>query len=232
MVLSIIIPVLNEEGTIGDLLHELKDRTSKDIPSEIVVVDGGSTDRTKEIVKSFPHTKFISWEKGRAKQMNAGANHSEGDILYFLHADSLPCQNFDACIMKAVTKGRFAGCFQMKFDSSHWWLKLMGHFTRINHKSCRGGDQSLFITKKLFYELDGFDETFTIYEDNAFIGKLYRIGQFCVIRKWLTTSARKYREVGVWNLQKLYVEIYFKKWRGASAQELTDYFDKRIGAMK
>lgn len=231
MLLSIIIPVVNEEDNIGRLLQYLQGNSSEDIPSETLVVDGGSTDKTAKIVKSFSGVKFLTSEKGRAKQMNFGVNQSKGEIFYFLHADSLPPKDFDRHIINAFVKGKFAGCFQMKFDSNHWWLKLMGHFTRINHKSCRGGDQSLFVTKKLFTEIGGFDESFIIYEDNDFIGKLYRKGHFSIINKWLTTSARKYQEVGVWNLQKLYVEIYFKKWRGANAKELIEYYDKRIGQM-
>ena len=81
-------------------------------------------------------------------------------MLYFLHADSVPPKNFDQYILDAIHKGSKAGCFKMKFDSSHWWLKLAGWFTQFNWKSCRGGDQSLFVDKKAFENLGGFNEGF------------------------------------------------------------------------
>ena len=69
--------------------------------------------------------------------------------------------------------GNLAGCFKMKFDSNHWWLKLASWFTQYRWRACRGGDQSQFITKNLFKSLGGFDERFTVYEDNDLINKLY-----------------------------------------------------------
>lgn len=227
--ISIIIPVYNEEKKLPLLLEHLEASSSGYI-SEIIVVDGGSSDRTPEIAKDHPKVFYIPSEKGRAIQMNTGARLAKGEILYFLHADSLPPENFDALIADEVDKGNKAGCFQMKFDKNHWWLNLMGHFTRINHISCRGGDQSLFVEHKLFEKLNGFNESYIVYEDNEFISRLYESGNFTVIKNWITTSARLYNRLGVWNTQRLFIEIYWKRRLGASAEELYNHYYKRISS--
>ncbi|MAB49197.1 MAG: glycosyl transferase family 2 [Flavobacteriaceae bacterium] len=229
--ISIIIPVLNEAENIGRLLRYLTENSSSKNVSEIIVVDGESTDRTAEIVKNFTLTdvKLISSKKGRAKQMNVGAKASTGNILYFLHADTFPPKDFDLLIIENVKKGHEAGCFRMQFDSNHWWLNLTGWLTKFNLKVCRGGDQSLFITKALFNTIGGYNENYIIYEDNILINELYKRNKFTVINQKITTSARLYKKVGVWKLQYYYLAIYLKKWFGASASELHNYYKKRIG---
>lgn len=235
--LSIIIPVLNEAEIIGRLLTHLHSVSNSDTITEILVVDGGSLDETQKIVSNFAKTsvipvRSISSEKGRAKQMNAGSKIASGSILYFLHADSFPPQEFDVLIISEVQKGKLAGCFKMKFDSEHWWLRLASWLTHFSWRACRGGDQSQFITKELFEEIGGYDERYIIYEDNVLINELYKRNQFVVIQKWLSTSARLYRERGIWTLQFHFWAIYVKKWLGADADELFSYYQKHIKQVK
>jgi len=231
--ISIIIPVLNEAANINRLLaHLIENETGENI-SEIIVVDGNSQDNTTELVKEFSKNstiaiRLIQSERGRAKQMNAGANHSKSTILYFLHADSYPPQNFDNLIISEIEKQQLAGCFKMRFDSNHWWLAIVGWATRFNWKICRGGDQSLFITKALFNEVGGFDQRYTIYEDQILTNQLYKRKQFVVIQHWIETSARLYEKKGVWYLQYHFLMIYLKKWLGASAEEIYTYYKKHI----
>lgn len=257
--ISIIIPVLNEETSIGKLLEHLLANSSAKNISEIIVVDGGSFDNTINIVQAFSDFTRIDYkeafnyidntvledksistellktpinildsEKGRAKQMNSGVKSATGDILYFLHADSLPPKYFDTLIIKEVEKGNQAGCFRMQFDSNHWWLLLASWFTKFRWRACRGGDQSQFITKTLFNEIDGFDENYIIYEDNILINELYTRNEFVVINEKLKSSARMYRKHGVWKLQYYYWSIYVKKWLGADCEALYDYYKKNI----
>lgn len=226
--ISIIIPILNEAETIEHLLHDLLENSLSKNIAEIIVADGGSVDGSQEIVKRFSDIIFINSEKGRAKQMNLGAKSSTGNILYFLHADSYPPKNFDEFIINEVKKGHQAGCFRMQFDSRHWWLRLAGWLTQFRWRACRGGDQSQFISKTLFESIGGFDEKFTIYEDNILINELYARKQFVVINKKLKTSARLYRKHGVWKVQYHFWVIYIKKWFGASADELCDYYTKHM----
>ncbi len=231
--LSIIIPVLNETATIEKLLIHLSENISGENNWEIILVDGGSSDGTPKKITDFAETQSISFhlttsEKGRAKQMNKGARKASGEIFYFLHADSFPPKNFDKYIISEVEKGNPAGCFRMKFDSNHWWLKLIGWFTKFSWRACRGGDQTQFITKQLFEEIGGFDETYIIYEDNILINELYKRKKFVVIQHWLRTSARRYKQKGVWNLQYHFVVIYAKRWFGADSKELYRYYLKNI----
>ncbi len=226
--ISIVIPILNEEANIGKLLQYLIDNSSTKNICNIIVVDGGSTDNSELLVKQFKNVIFLKSDKGRAKQMNQGAKHATGIILYFLHADSFPPKQFDQLIINEVQKGHLAGCFKMKFDSNHWWLQLAGWFTRFNWRASRGGDQSQFITNDLFNSIGGFDERFTIYEDNDLINKLYVNKQYVVIQEWISTSARRYGSNGIWKLQYHFWAIYIKKWFGASADDLLTYYNKHI----
>jgi rSAM/selenodomain-associated transferase 2 len=231
--ISIIIPVLNEAKIISKLLSHLECSAVSIENVEVLVIDGGSTDGTINEVSNFMpigalQIKIEPSAKGRAKQMNVGAKYATGSILYFLHADSFPPKEFDKLIFKQVEKGNLAGCFRMKFNSNHWWLKLAGWFTQFNWRICRGGDQSLFVTDELFETLMGFDESYTVCEDIDFIKKLYAENQFTVIPEILTTSSRCYKKHGVAKLQFHYLMIYLKKWLGASPEGLKDYYSKYI----
>ena len=236
--ISIIIPVLNEAVSIKKLLNHLLDNSSSGIVHELIIVDGGSKDLSRDMVRAFFQKTIIENQKikyhliesqrGRSKQMNAGATVATGDVLYFLHADSFPPSNFDKLIINEVNKGNLAGCFRLQFKHSHWWLKLSSWLTQFNFRACRGGDQSQFITKQLFENIGGFDENYIIYEDNILISELYKRRQFTVINKKLFTSARRYESKGIWRLQYHFWMIYFKKWRGGSADELFDYYKKNV----
>ena len=227
--ISIIIPVLNEVKTIEELLFHLVDCADLKNINEIIVVDGGSTDGTKNIIQSLDlKIKLLNSEKGRAKQMNTGSSIATGDILYFLHADSFHPLNYDTHIINEVKKGNNAGCFRLQFDSNHWWLKIASWLTQFSWRACRGGDQSQFITKALFEDIGGFDETYTIYEDNILINELYKRNEFVVINKKIKTSARLYKKHGVWKIQYHFLAIYLKRWNGATAVELYEYYKKHI----
>ncbi|WP_452599595.1 TIGR04283 family arsenosugar biosynthesis glycosyltransferase [Pontimicrobium sp. MEBiC01747] len=227
--ISVIIPVLNEAETIETLLNHLIDNASLQAISEIIVVDGGSTDDTINIIKKLDlKIVLLNSKKGRAKQMNIGAKAAKGNILYFLHADSFPPNRYDQYIIDEVQKGHLAGCFRLQFDNNHWWLRLASWLTQFSWRACRGGDQSQFITKALFNDIGGFDESYVIYEDNILINELYKRKQFVVINKKIKTSARLYERHGVWKLQYHFWAIYVKKWFGASANDLYNYYLKHI----
>ncbi|MGV6830451.1 MAG: TIGR04283 family arsenosugar biosynthesis glycosyltransferase [bacterium] len=228
--ISIVIPTLNEAKHIKKLLHHLRLNAFNKDNIEITVVDGGSTDSTREIISAFEDVKLLSSEKGRAKQMNVGAQKASGEILYFLHADSFPPKHYDQHILSQIERGNEAGCFRLQFDSNHWWLKLASWLTQFSWRACRGGDQSQFITKKLFDDIGGFNEDYTIYEDNMLINELYKRKQFVVINEKIVTSARLYKKVGVWRLQYHFWTIYVKKWFGASPTELHRYYKDHIAS--
>jgi rSAM/selenodomain-associated transferase 2 len=228
MKISIIIPVLDEEKTIAKILDYLLEILDPAFTNEIIIVDGGSQDTTLEILKNYPSIKVIHSHKGRAIQMNLGEKNASSDILYFLHCDTLPPKNFDAEIVNKVKNGYLSGCFKMKFDHHHIVLKASQWFTRFNVRCCRGGDQSLFVERKLFEKLNGFNEQLIIYEDNELISRLYKNSKFTVIQKTVITSARKYLKNGVWKLQFHFGMIHCKFWFGLNQEELIAYYQKHI----
>lgn len=225
--ISIIIPTLNEAIRIAPLLTYLQENSSVKNIREILVVDGGSTDDTLEIASDFGAIPFQS-EKGRAKQMNFGALKAKGKILYFLHADTLPPKDFDSFILASVGNGHEAGCFRMRFDTSDWFLSLFSWFSRINHKICRGGDQSLYVTRRLFKNIKGFNEDYVIFEDSEFIGRLYKNTVFKVLPQRVVTSARKYKQNGAVKLQYHFGVIHLKNILGAGPEELYEYYKRKI----
>jgi rSAM/selenodomain-associated transferase 2 len=225
--ISVIIPVFNEEYYIKEVLFAISKNAGTDRIKEILVVDGGSTDQT--IANALEHkVSVIKSKKGRAAQMNVGATKAVGDILYFLHVDSLPPKDFDLAIVQEIENGNEVGCFQMLFNSKSPFLKFFSWCTRINHQLCRGGDQSLFITSKLFHENNGFNENFIIYEDNEFIQRIYRIKPFKIIPSFVTTSARRYENRGMVQLQWHFGIIHLKHYLGAQPLELYQYYLRHI----
>ena len=232
--ISIIIPILNESKTIVLLLQYLIKNSSSTNISEIIVVDGGSKDESFKLVSDFnllnDKVILISSDRGRATQMNLGKQTATGTILYFLHADSFPPNGFDQLIINEVKKGNLAGCFKMKFNHHHWWLRLASWLTKFEWRACRGVDQSQYITKELFKEIGGFNEHYMIYEDNILINELYKRDQFKVIQKSIVTSARLYERKGIWTLQYHFFTIYLKRWMGASAEDIYNYYKKHIAS--
>lgn len=225
--ISIIIPVLNEEAAITNILLSLKENSSPKNIKEILVIDGGSTDTTISIASNHNATVIHS-EKGRAKQMNLGAKNATGEILYFIHVDTFPPKDFDKSIIEAVLNENEVGCFQMKFDSDSRFLNFFAWFTRINIKICRGGDQSLFITKNLFEKSGGFNENYIVYEDNEFIGRLYEMVPFKVLSFYVKTSARRYEQRNEVILQYHFGMIHLKNYMGAGPEQLHDYYKRKI----
>src|SRR5687768_12629910 len=128
--LSIIIPTYNEANQIAQTIRKTH-AANGGHEIEIIVADGGSTDGTMAIAKACGAIVINSQQKGRAAQMNKGASIARGEILYFLHADSLPPQDFAMQILNAYNKGAISGCFRLAFDYDHWFLKAHCWFTRF-----------------------------------------------------------------------------------------------------
>ena len=226
--LSVIIPTYNEVNYIEPLLSRIQSCSSQKHIKEIIIVDGGSSDGTLDVLNKTPQIRVINSCKGRAIQLNTAAKEATGSVLYFIHADCFPPENFDSHILKAIEHGNLAGCFRLKFDSRHWWLRLAGWFTRFNWSICRGGDQSLFISKDLFNDIGCFDESYAVYEDNILIKTLYKQKHFVVLPYPISTSARRYQKHGIWKLQYYFWRIHLMHALGASANEIETYYGRKL----
>ncbi|MEA1785583.1 TIGR04283 family arsenosugar biosynthesis glycosyltransferase [Arenibacter sp. GZD96] len=227
LTISVIIPVLNEEAYIGTLLSYIQENSSAKHIKEIIVVDGGSTDATAAIASDYG-ARVITSSKGRAKQLNTGAKHAQGGVLYFLHVDTFPPKDFDQTILSAVNEGHKAGCFQMKFDSKSRFLRFFAWFTKVNHTLCRGGDQSLFITRAFFQATGGYNEAYQIFEDNELIIRIYKMTPFKILPRYVQTSARRYEKNGVVRLQYHFGVIHFKNCIGAGPEQLYAYYKRHV----
>ncbi|MBC7381485.1 MAG: TIGR04283 family arsenosugar biosynthesis glycosyltransferase [Bacteroidia bacterium] len=191
MKISIIIPVYNEEKMIAQTIRFFKINGGNAV-ADLIVIDGGSKDDTVNIAKNAGAVVYISPVKGRAPQMNLGALKASGDILYFVHADSTPPITFASDIFTAVYQGYLCGCYRLKFLSDKRLFLINEWFTRFNYMWCRGGDQTLYTTRKLFNQLNGFNEYYVIMEEYDFIIRSHRLSKFKILKKSTLVSARKY----------------------------------------
>lgn len=225
--ISIIIPTFNEAGTIEKLLSYLTQFKDEHI-QEIIVADGGSTDNTCNLARQSGALAVISPKKGRGAQMNYGALQASGNILYFLHADSYPPPRFWQDIIFAIEQGYGSGCYQLAFDEPHPFLRFNAWFTRFNIDAVRFGDQSLFVTKDVFQKAGGFREDLIIMEDQEIIGRIRKYAKFKILSGKVTTSARKYRENGVYKLQGIFFLIYFLYQLGYPQEKLVKLYKRLI----
>ena len=223
---SVIIPLINEESFVERCITILQERIQEKT-TEVIFVDGGSTDQSVLLLASSPF-KLIKSSAGRAVQMNRGAKEARNLILYFLHIDSIPPLGFDRIINEEIKKGTTAGYFQMRFDHHHWALQLAGYFTQFNLPFCRGGDQSLFIQKQLFQQMEGFKEHYPICEDNEFTDRLYREGTFKVLPPILISSARRFKQNGVLYTQFIHGVVHLLRALGTSPTRLQRFYKRYI----
>lgn len=225
--LSIIIPTYNEADQISTTIHAVR-AADTEKNSELIIVDGGSSDHTVEIAKSLNVKVIESDKKGRAAQMNAGAMAASYPYLYFLHADSIPPEAFSTKIAEAFKYNIKSGCFRLKFDHHHWFLQANAWFTRFNVNAIRFGDQSLFVTKEVFLNAGGFKEELTIMEDQEIISRLRQHGKFKVLNNYVTTSARKYLDNGVYKMQGIFFIIWSMYYLGYSQSKMINIYKKMI----
>jgi rSAM/selenodomain-associated transferase 2 len=225
---SVIIPTYNEEAHIKGTIQRVWAADVANLVKQIIVVDGGSGDATVAIAKSEGVLAVVSPKKGRAAQMNFGASLSSGDILYFLHADTIPVAGFTGEIKSCLEKGYEAGCFMLAFDHPHWFLKANCWFTRFDVDAFHYGDQSLFIRRELFNHVNGFCEKHIVFEDYEIIKKLKKKGRFAIIKRPVVTSARKYLDNGIFKMQGIFYLMYFLYKFGWSQRRLVATYKRLI----
>jgi rSAM/selenodomain-associated transferase 2 len=189
--ISVIIPTLNESLHIEKLLNSLMGST---LVKEIVVVDGGSTDKTVQMVKGIENVLLIQSKAGRAIQMNEGAKVASFPFLLFLHADSYLSQITLDYLGHATSKS-LNGAFSLKFDTNKRILNFYAWFSKRNWTLTTYGDQGLFMTKCLFEELNGFNEI-PLFEDIDLVRRIKRKTSFKKFPVAIITSSRRFEKNG------------------------------------
>lgn len=227
MKLSIIIPCLNEEESLGTLLPFFNGSKYSN-EQEIIVVDGGSTDKTAEIAKKNGVRVLRTERANRAIQMNLGAKNATHEVLYFVHADTFPPKSYFDDISKALNKGYEMGCYRSDLSSGGFLLRINSFFTRFNWLFCRGGDQSFFIPKELFHSLGMYDESYEIMEEYDFIQRHWKKHKSIILPKGIKISTRKYEGRSWWKVNRAnYVAVKnFKK--GMSTDEIKKIYHRML----
>lgn len=227
MAISVIIPAYNEAQEIAETVSKVIDRGGEHI-REVLVIDGDSTDGTVEIAEEAGSQAIRSPRKGRAAQMNYGAAKARGEVLYFLHADSHPPPHYAEQIVQALGNSYAAGCFQLNFDDNHFLLNFYSWFTQFNVDAFRFGDQSLFIRRDVFEEVGEFSEDHIVMEDQEMVRRIKRSHPFIILDQWVTTSARKYREVGILKLQLIFILIFMLYYLGVNQEQLVGIYKRLV----
>ncbi|MGO9453488.1 MAG: TIGR04283 family arsenosugar biosynthesis glycosyltransferase [Candidatus Binataceae bacterium] len=208
--LSVIVPMLNEERTIAATLAAIRDGAPG---SEILAVDGGSSDASIAAASSLA-TRVIMCERGRARQMNAGAAAASGHMLAFVHADTIVPKSFARDIERALSDPAVVGGrFDVELDDSALPYQLIGMLITIRSRISRTGtgDQAIFVRHDVFDRLGGFPDL-ELCEDLDFARKLKRAGKVACLRARVTTSARRWQRDGLartvfrmWTIRGLYL---------------------------
>ena len=194
--ISVIVPALNEAAAIADMLVPLQ--RARAAGHEVIVVDGGSTDTTIEHAQPLAD-RVITSPAGRARQMNAGAAVASGDILWFLHADTLAPGDATDALCAALADGkRCWGRFDVRLSGSRWPFRIIER--AMNLRSCltqiATGDQGIFVTRVAFDAIGGFADI-PLMEDIALSKRLRRRSAPACLTARLVTSSRRWEQNGI-----------------------------------
>lgn len=219
--ISIIIPVLNEEENLERLLSSLKRFEG----AEVIVADGGSTDRTPEIAR-HRGIRVVTGPAGRGVQQNAGARVARGDVLVFLHCDALVPDDFVSALQKVLdTPGIAAGAFRLKIDAEGLAYRMVEWGANVRAK-CLGlpyGDQVLFMTREAFERAGGFPNQ-PLLEDVELVRRLKKFGRIGIAGTAVGTSARRWQRLGAVRTMLVNQLILIGYVLGVSPQTLARWY--------
>ncbi|MEP7207165.1 MAG: TIGR04283 family arsenosugar biosynthesis glycosyltransferase [Casimicrobiaceae bacterium] len=235
MRLSIVVPALDEGATIGATLAGLQALRGRG--DEVIVVDGGSADATMAVARPLAD-RVLTAPRGRALQMNAGAAAASGEILVFLHADTILTPVAANAMRAALTRGRWQwGRFNVRIDAGGGSrgdaVALRVVAAAMNLRSCitgiATGDQAIFVTRAAFARTGGFPVQ-PLMEDITLSGVLNRVAgrPFCCDHP-VTTSGRRWRQHGVVRTITRMWWLRLRYWRGDTPERLArDYPAHRV----
>jgi rSAM/selenodomain-associated transferase 2 len=221
---SIIIPTLDEASGISDALERLQPlRTAR---HEVIIVDGGSSDRTLALAAPLAD-RVLTAARGRASQMNAGAEAARGGWLLFLHADTRLPENADRLFQDRVSASvRQWGRFDIAIEGRHWLLPLVARLMNLRSRltGIATGDQAIFVRREAFLAVGGFPPL-ALMEDVALSRALKAISRPLCLRERVVTSGRRWESRGVLRTILLMWWLRLRYFLGAAPERLARIYD-------
>ena len=224
--LAIVMPVLNEAAGIEAALRALMPLMARGV--RVLVADGGSADDTPARARRFGGVEVIEAARGRAAQMNAGAQAASGArVLLFLHADTTLPPDADRLIEQALAGGRHVwGRFDVRIAGRPRMLRVVAACINVRSRwsGIATGDQALFMTRAAFDAIGGFPEQ-PLMEDIEMSKRLRTLSRPACLRERVITSGRRWESRGVWATIVLMWRLRWAYWRGASPQVLARRYE-------
>lgn len=221
--LSIVIPVLNEAAGLGAVLPALAPFVTRGV--ELIIADGGSSDATVALAKAAGVTVILA-PRGRALQMNAGAQRASGTVVLFLHADTLLPENADLLIANSLAGGEIVwGRFDVIITGQSRILRVVAALMNLRSRlsGIATGDQAIFMTRAAFNAVSGFPSQ-RLMEDIEISKRLLQISRPACLRAKVHTSGRRWETRGVWSTMLLMWRLRFAYWRGAAPERLAELY--------
>lgn len=222
VVMSLVMPTLNEAACIGDTLHRLAPWRA--LGHEVIVVDGGSHDDTAEQAATGAD-RVLAGPRGRARQMNAGAAAAQGQVLLFLHADTQLPEDAAQQIEQALHQGRVWGRFDVRIEGDAVLLRLVAALMNLRSRlsGIATGDQAIFVRSDVFHKLGGYADQ-PLMEDIELSRRLLAISRPACLRQRVLTSGRRWQARGVWRTIFLMWRLRWRYWRGESPETLAQAY--------
>ncbi|WP_194334947.1 TIGR04283 family arsenosugar biosynthesis glycosyltransferase [Mariprofundus sp. KV] len=217
LTVAVIVPLFNEYRILPQMIKQLQQLGA----DELIVVDGGSDDGTLELLQQSG-LRWISSEAGRARQMNAGAEQCESDILFFMHADTIISSTHVLAVKEVMVSPEYVGGrFDVRLSGTHpafaligWMINLRSRLSRIST-----GDQCQFVRRKSFEKIGGFADL-PLMEDVALSRVLKREGKIACLRQKVITSSRRWERSGILRTVLLMWKLRLLFWLGWPADQL------------
>jgi rSAM/selenodomain-associated transferase 2 len=216
--ISIIVPTLNEADSIAETLDAL---TFFDEKTEIIVVDGGSDDATIAIVQNYDVKILHSSQRGRGQQLQIGGGAARGEILWFVHADTIVSSNAIREIKQVLKDSRVVGGnFTIRFDGERFAAKFLTWlYPKLNLLGLIYGDSAIFVRREIYEQIGGF-RAFPIFEDLDFVERLRKTGEIVTLSSVVTTSSRRFENKSFVFTFSRWTILQILYWLGASPDKL------------
>ena len=222
-VLSVVMPVLNEAAGLVAALQALAPLKARGV--QVIVADGGSSDGTAGLARAAG-ASVITAARGRALQMNAGANQANAGVLLFLHADTALPANADQLIAQVLASGQTVwGRFDVRIAGQSPMLRLVAGLMNLRSRlsGIATGDQAIFMTRAAFDAVGGFPKQ-ALMEDIEISKRLRRLSRPACLHAKVTTSGRRWETRGVWRTVLLMWRLRFAYWCGAAPERLAELY--------